>query len=195
MIRDLLDATRAETGKLVITPAAVELAALVDETVRGLRPLAEAKRVTLTVDLAPRLPPAHADPQRVRQILTNLVDNALKFTPAGGDVRVCVEADDDPDRLRVSVADTGCGITPEAMERIFERLHQEQSGCASGQRGLGLGLYISRALVEGQGGRIWIEHAPGGGSIFRFTLPCRRARAAVTPPPPLAPDRSAPAPS
>ena len=195
MIRDLLDATRAETGKLVITPAAVDLAAFVDETVRGLRPLAEAKCVALTAELAARLPPAHADRQRVRQIVTNLVDNALKFTPAGGAVRVCVDTDDDPDRLRVSVADTGCGITPEAMERVFERLHQEQVGGASGQRGLGLGLYISRALVEGQGGRIWTEHAPGGGSIFRFTLPCRRARDAAAQPRPPAPDRSAPAPS
>lgn len=194
MIRDLLDATRAETGKLVIMPATVDLAALVDETVRGLRPLAEAKGIALAPELAPELPPAHADPQRVRQIVTNLVDNAVKFTPAGGAVRVRLDADDDPDRLRVSVADTGCGITPEAMERVFERLHQEQMGNASGQRGLGLGLYISRALVEGQGGRIWIEDAPGGGSVFRFTLPCRRARPAG-PPRRRAPDRSAPVPS
>ena len=117
--------------------------------------------------VAPRLP-AYADAQRVQQVVTNLVDNALKFTPEGG--RVAVAAEADGSGARVSVADSGIGISPDTLPHVFERLYQVSS---TAQRGLGLGLFISRALVERQGGRIWVESPPGGGSVFRFTLPGR----------------------
>lgn len=193
MIRDLLDATRAETGNLVIVPAVVDVAEIVADTIRSIRPVARAKQVTLEVDVPSSLA-AFADAQRVRQVVTNLVDNALKFTPADGSVRVVAEADEDGTTVKVSVVDSGCGIAPEAIDRIFERLHQESAGRM--ERGLGLGLFISRALVEGQGGRIWAESRPGGGSVFSFTLPSRPARPAPALQPESVPMRSAaPAPS
>src|SRR6185369_11395951 len=178
MIHDLLDATRAETGKLVIAAAQLDLAEVVADTVRGLQPLAAEKGITLEIAVPESLP-AFADAQRVRQVLTNLVDNALKFTPSGGRVRVVAEAD--ADAAVVRVADTGCGIAPEAIERIFERLHQE--GAGRHQRGLGLGLFISRALVEAQGGHMAVESRPNAGSVFRFTLPRRPSRSAPAPGP------------
>jgi signal transduction histidine kinase len=178
MIHDLLDATRAEAGKLLITAAPLDLASLVEDTLLGLRPLAAAKDVVLDADVPATLP-AFADAQRVRQVVTNLVDNAIKFTPSGG--RVCVAADVEDDVALVSVADTGCGMPPEALDRIFERLHQEGPGRR--HRGLGLGLYICRALVEAQGGRIWAESRPNAGSVFRFTLP-RRPRGSLPAPAP-----------
>ena len=178
MIRDLLDATRAETGKLVIEPRALDLVEVIAASISSLRPLADAKTIALAAELPDGLS-AYADPQRVQQVLTNIVDNAIKFTPTGGRVRVTADADGDA--ARVSVADTGCGIAPEAMTHVFERLYQ--AGGLTVRRGLGLGLFISRALVERQGGRIWVEPSPGGGSTFRFTLP-RRApvRARVSAP-------------
>ncbi len=174
MIRDLLDATRAETGKLVIEPAPLDLAEVLDAAIASLRPLAETKQIALEATLPPRLA-AFADAQRVQQVVTNLVDNAVKFTPAGG--RVAVVADAEGDEVRVSVADTGAGISRETAAHVFERLYQASKG-----RGLGLGLFISRALVERQGGRIWVESAPGGGSVFRFTLPARPPAVAPLPP-------------
>jgi len=178
MISDLLDATRAETGKLLIEPAPFDLAEVLDATVSSLRPLAQTKQIALDATLPPRLD-AYADAQRVQQVVTNLVDNAVKFTPEGGRIAVVAEAADDT--VRVSVADTGVGIARDIAPHVFERLYQ----ASRGQRGLGLGLFISRALVERQGGRIWVEPAAGGGTVFCFTLPART---------PASPHAAAPAP-
>jgi signal transduction histidine kinase len=177
MINDLLDATRADSGKLVVERRRVSLAELIRDTVETLGPEAAGKRIDVIVRVPAALAHADADPHRVQQILTNLVDNAVKFTPAGGTITIAARDDDERGFLRVTIADTGCGIPAAARERIFDRLHQEDGTKASG---LGIGLYLCKAFVEHHGGRIWVESAPGEGSAFHFTLP-RRATVPAEP--------------
>jgi len=172
MIDDLLEVTRLETGKLTIAPERVSLAAAVTDTLHTLQVTAAAKGVTLSCDLPHDLPFAHADPTRLRQILIILLDNAIKFTPGGGAVSVLARRwPSDPAFLLLEVSDTGCGLAPELTERIFERLHQAETGFHTSRKGLGLGLYICKELVTRQGGDIWAKGQPPQGSVFSFTLP------------------------
>jgi signal transduction histidine kinase len=133
---------------------------------------AASRKNTFLLDLAPQLPFVWADPPRVRQILTNLIDNAIKFTPDGGKIRVRVRPCPDDDAfLCVSVIDTGCGIDEKDCARVFDRLAQVESMRDASRSGLGLGLFITKELVLGHGGRIWVESQVGQGSTFSFTLP------------------------
>jgi signal transduction histidine kinase len=171
LVEDLADCTRAREGTFSISPRRVPLAAALRETAEEMQAAAEQACVALTVTAPGPLCDAYADPRRLRQVLVNLVGNALKFTPAGGSVRVTADEDDADHRLlRVAVSDTGPGMTPEALSRVFERLYQGPSEYG-GRRGLGLGLFIARQLVARQRGRLWAESAPGRGSTFFFTLP------------------------
>jgi signal transduction histidine kinase len=172
MIDDLLEVTQLENGKLAIEQEAVFVSDAVTDACHTLERTALDKGVALSFEVAPDLPPAHADPIRLRQILIILLDNALKFTPKDGAVRVQARLHPDDHRaLLIAVADTGCGIAPEATERIFERLHQESAANAAGRRGLGLGLYICKELVVRQGGDIWVDSFVQEGSTFSFTVP------------------------
>ena len=172
MIGDLLDATRAQASKLVIEPQCLSLLDLVPEMLQTLVLSADAKHIALSADMRGFLPPVHADPQRIRQILTNLIENAIKFTPEHGEIHVQVSPYEvNPAFLRIAVHDTGCGISSEATEMIFERLYQEANVPESRRKGLGLGLYICRELVAAHGGCIWVESQLGQGSVFFFTLP------------------------
>ena len=172
MIADLLEVTRAQTGKLSIEPQSTSMSELISQTIDAFRMAAAAKGVALSADLPSHLPPVYADPGRVRQILVNLIDNAIKFTPSGGSITVRANAcDDDVDFLHVSVADTGRGISPESKKRVFDHLYQTEQAVESGQHGLGLGLYICKEWVSRHGGKIWVESQLGKGSIFTFTLP------------------------
>lgn len=172
MIRDLLEASRVESGKLRIEPRCIALNDLVQQTIVMMEPLAKRKRIRLDVDLDGKLQLAYADPARVLQVLINLIDNAIKFTPAEGSVSVKVcGVDADPNFVYVSVTDTGRGISLEAKHLIFERLHQEADAIDSSRTGLGLGLHISKELVKLHGGRIWVTSDVGQGSVFTFTLP------------------------
>ncbi len=179
MIDDLLDVTRAQTGKLAIHPRRMRVAGEIEATLEGLRPQALAKRLTLETALPEALPAALADPYRVRQVLTNLVDNAVKFTPEGGSIRVTV--DEASEGLLLSVIDDGPGIPPAEREDIFRQLYQIDYGAPTARKGLGLGLYICRQLVTKMGGKIWVESAQGQGSRFCFTLPCYSPAAAIAP--------------
>jgi hypothetical protein len=136
------------------------------------RATAQEKRIGLEAGVDTRIPLVLADPERVRQVLINLIDNALKFTPGDGSVLVkaCL-VDADPDFVYISVADTGRGIHPEAKSLIFERLYQDPDSIDDSRKGLGLGLYIAKELVRLHGGRIWVESQLGHGSVFSFTLP------------------------
>jgi hypothetical protein len=148
------------------------VADLIAETLTSCRTLAAAQGVVLTAKVPKDLPPAYADPDRFRQILTNLIDNGIKFTPENGMVTVEAQvSDQDPTLLCIAVADTGCGIRPEDTERIFDRLYQESSALEGNHKGLGLGLYICKELVSRHGGQIWVESKPGHGSTFFLTLP------------------------
>jgi len=172
MIGDLLEVSRAETGKLTVERRRFHLPELIAETLRTFHTTAAPKDIVLSADVPNDLPAAYADPDRVRQILTNLIDNAIKFTPKNGTVSALGHVwDQDSDFLRVAVTDTGCGIRPEDTERIFDRLYQEFNAIEGNHIGLGLGLYICKELVSRHGGRIWAESQLGHGSTFTFTLP------------------------
>ncbi|MBI4679132.1 MAG: hypothetical protein HY748_16270 [Elusimicrobia bacterium] len=172
MIEDLLELTRTETGKLAVHPQPADIAALAGQIAGDFQSAAEAKRIALKTRIPPGLPPAHADPLRFRQILGNLIDNALKFTPEGGEIKVSVSRPaSETDSLQTSVSDTGLGIAEKDLPRLFEHLYQASSNFESRRKGLGLGLYICKTLVSRQGGRIWVESVLGKGSAFHFTLP------------------------
>src|ERR1700678_1008265 len=148
MIRDLLEATRAETGKLRVDPRCISLQEVVQQAVDMLRPAADEKHVGLEIGLDQRLPLVHADPDRVLEVLINLLDNAIKFTPPDGSVMVkaCL-TEASPDHAYISVSDTGRGISNEAKALIFERLYQDPDSVDNNRSGLGLGLFICRAIV------------------------------------------------
>jgi len=172
MIEDLLEVTRAETGKLTLHPQLTPLDELVDEILSAMRIAAAGKGIALSEEISPDLPLAYADPNRVRQILMNLIDNAVKFTPEDGKVRVRAEVfQEDPYFIRLAVSDTGCGISAEDRQKIFDSMYQVKDSIPSSRKGLGLGLFISKELVSRHGGRIWVESEPGKGSTFYFTLP------------------------
>jgi PAS domain S-box-containing protein len=172
MVSDLLDTTRVETHKLTIEPRQVRLSKLIADVLSTCQTNAALKNVSLRSDLAPDLPCVWADPVRLRQILINLIDNGVKFTAESGTVTVESRLyARDEGFLCLSVSDTGCGISPENCEIVFERLAQVRSGNQASRSGLGLGLFISRDLVSRQGGRIWVESQLGHGSTCYLTLP------------------------
>jgi signal transduction histidine kinase len=172
MINDLLEVTRVQTGKLMIDVQCTSISDAIVYTVSSLQGTAIAKGITLSSDLERRFPLVCADPTRIRQILIILVDNAIKFTPANGVVKVRVRIfEEDSNFIILEVLDSGCGISPDMTERIFERLFQASDPALGGRTGLGLGLYICKELVTRQGGQIWAKSAPGQGSVFSLTLP------------------------
>ncbi len=143
---------------------------------------AAGKGIKLSLDVEAGIPPACADPSRVQQILTNLTENAIKFTPAGGSVKIQVRRfEKDPQFLLLEVSDTGCGISSEVTQRIFERLYQIPTPSEAGRKGLGLGLYICKELVVRQGGQIWVTSELQRGSTFSFTLPIFSLADLITP--------------
>jgi hypothetical protein len=172
MIHDLVEATRAESGKIRIEPCFILIADLVRQAVSMMAATAKEKHVGLEVGLDTRIPFVYADPDRVLQVLINLIDNGIKFTPPEGSVTVkaCV-VDADPNMVYLSVTDTGHGISPEARALIFERLYQDPNSVDNNRAGLGLGLFIAKELVELHGGRIWVVSEIENGSTFSFTLP------------------------
>lgn len=164
LVGDLLDLARIEAGKLSVAPEPTPLRPLVEHVIEAHLPLAAERAQRLTLELE-RDAVLRCDEERVHQLLSNLLGNALKFTPEHGGItlRVAVGTND----VRFSVVDTGPGIAPELQSRLFERYVQ-----AEGERqGLGLGLFISRAIVDAHGGRMGVESRPGAGSTFWFTLP------------------------
>jgi signal transduction histidine kinase len=172
MINDLFEISGAQAGKLHVDLQCTSLADAVAYAVSSLQGAATAKDVALSSDIASGLPSICADAARLRQILVILVDNAIKFTPAKGAVKVQARASrEDPNLAVVEVSDSGCGIAAGMNERIFERLFQASDATVAGRKGLGLGLYIAKDLVTRQGGKIWAENAPEQGSVFSVTFP------------------------
>ncbi len=172
MIADLLEVTRVQTGKLNIEPQRASLSDAITDTVNMFEGSVAAKGITLCANIPADLPLAYIDPSRVRQVLINLVSNAIKFTAKGGEIKLQTRIfEDDPGLMVVEIADTGCGIKPEVSKLIFERLYQATDPGEAGRKGLGLGLYISKELVARQGGKIWVTSEPQEGSSFFFTVP------------------------
>jgi signal transduction histidine kinase len=153
-------------------PVAVSSAPIFDASVVEpiLSPFrAMAARHTLRAKLPANLPVVWGDPDKVEQILTNLVGSAIKYSPGGGEVLVTV--DQDGDTVQVSVRDQGIGMSPRDMGQLFEKFYRVDREEVRRAGGTGLGLYITKRLVEMHGGRLWAESRPGVGSVFRFTLP------------------------
>jgi PAS domain S-box-containing protein len=172
MVSDLLDITRVETHKLALAHQPISLVKVTAEVLSTCRTNAAAKNIGMRSDIELNLQFVWADPARVRQILTNLIDNGIKFTPDGGTITVKGQVfAEDHDFVRVSVSDSGCGISADNCKIIFERLAQVKDSGEVSRSGLGLGLFISKELVSRLGGRIWLDSHPGQGSTFYFTLP------------------------
>lgn len=172
MVRDLLEASRAESGKLRIERRCLAIADLVRLASAMMQATAEAKHIRMEVHAEADIPFVHGDPDRILEVLINLIDNAVKFTPEGGKVSVqAARVPTDPEFVCVSVSDTGCGIQPEARALVFERLFQDQDAGTTSRKGLGLGLFIAKELVNLHGGQIWVASEVGQGSTFSFTLP------------------------
>ena len=172
MIGDLLDTTRIETGKLRVDLRSMPLADVLTEAVASARPAAAQKRIELALDISASLPLVIGDRGRIRQIATNLLDNAMKFTPEQGTITVRAGLDQQDSRfVRIQVRDTGCGMSPEESARVFDRLYQAPHADSSARRGLGLGLCICKQLATLHGGEIEVKSQSGTGSVFAFTLP------------------------
>jgi len=170
LINDLLDLSQIEAGLMELQFREVDLAELIRSVMATTSALVRGKKVTLQEEIAPDLPLVRADPARIRQVLLRLMANAAKYTDQGS---ITVRAWASNGQVLVSVSDTGVGIPPEDLERIFERF--EQGGTENGRRanGAGLGLSLSKEFVEMHGGRIWAESRVGKGSTFTFSLPLR----------------------
>jgi len=166
LIRDLLDVNRLDAGKLVVSPVAVDPSVLLTDSLQTLRPLVDEKGIKLDLQIETALPKVMADPERIQQALSNLVGNAIKFSPAGS--RIAVVARSYTDGVIISVLDNGEGIAAEQLPRVFDRYWQSSR---TDRQGAGLGLAISKGIVEAHGGRIWIESSPGAGTAASFTLP------------------------
>ncbi|MBI3458450.1 MAG: GAF domain-containing sensor histidine kinase [Candidatus Rokubacteria bacterium] len=169
MVSDLLDLTRIEAGKIELALEALDPAETIADATESLRPLARARGIEVVLDLR-GCPPIWGDPDKIHQVLTNLISNALKFTPPGGQVTVTA-APAPGGMARIAIHDTGLGIPPEERERVFDKFYQ--AGRVDGERppGSGLGLTIARHLVELHRGRIWVDDGVGRGSTFVVLLP------------------------
>jgi signal transduction histidine kinase len=168
LIDDLFEFSRLEAGDIAWTMQRVRLEELVGETVEAMRGPAAAKRVEVRALVPEGIGAAHAHPEQLQRVLFNLIQNAIRHTPADGSVTVSAAAADD--RLEIEVADTGDGIAAPDLEHVFEPFFRGGTEAARTRNGAGLGLAISRAIVEAHGGRIWVEDAPRGARV-RFSLP------------------------
>ena len=191
LIEDLLLISRADSGQLRLNRERTSLAEIVANAVEDLQLIALDNGISMRVEITGDFPPMYADAIRLQQVLRNLISNALRFTPQGGDViisaRIINKRSDalattstrtleDQRQIEVQVRDTGYGIAPEYQERIFDRFYQIPMVDAGRSSGQGLGLAIVKLIVELHRGRVAVESAPGAGSIFKFTLPLTLAK-------------------
>ncbi len=176
LISDLLDLARIEAGSMKWRIEAVSVEDIIQSAASSMRLLFENKNLNVTTEFSMRLSPVAGDRDRLLQVVTNVMSNAVKFTPAGGSIHIAAhEAADPVAQIVVEISDTGMGIRPEDLEPIFEKFHRSEDPRASTIDGTGLGLSIARQIVEYHGGRIWAQSSPGKGSTFTFTLPLNGA--------------------
>ena len=167
LLNDILDLERLETGRIPLALGPTDLSEIVADAVDAMQPLADAARVELVVgSVEVRL---QADPDRLVQLLTNLISNAIKFSKPGG--RIWVEAVAGDLEFRISVRDEGRGIPSDKLDHVFGRFHQVDASDSRDKGGTGLGLAICRSIATLHGGRIWVESEFGVGSTFHFTVP------------------------
>jgi signal transduction histidine kinase len=173
LIGDLVDIVSIDAGKLAIHHKPYNASALLAEAVDMFAHAASQKGISLECEAGQRVLMADFDHERILQVLANLITNGLKFTPRGG--RIAVRVERAGDEVRLSVIDTGEGIPSNMLETVFERFRQV---ARNDRKGLGLGLYISRCIVDAHGGRIWAESKPGEGTTLHFTIPIAAPRQA-----------------
>ncbi len=169
LVNDVLDLAKVEAGRVELSFERVPLQDVLSGCVEVIRAISEPKLLTLVVRCEPADALVSADPARLKQILYNLLSNAVKFTPTGGQISVIAHVDS-TDAV-IAVRDSGIGIQPEDESQIFEAFRQAKAAARNNQEGTGLGLPLSRKLIELHGGHIWLDSAPGVGSCFTFTLP------------------------
>jgi PAS domain S-box-containing protein len=167
LINNLLDASRLQAGGLKLQFTYLDLPSMAEQVVEKFRP--QTQRHTLSTDFPSNFPPVRGDYERIREVLSNLIGNAIKYSPNGGQIRVggAVEQDE----VRVWVSDEGIGIPATEQERIFDRFTRVDSSLTRQMPGAGLGLFLVKSVVEAHGGRVWVDSRPGQGSTFSFTLP------------------------
>jgi signal transduction histidine kinase len=169
LINDFLDLARLEGAGLKLDREEVDLGRLVIDTIEDLRPLVDVRELRVDFSRPEDPSPVRGDRHRLIQVLTNLISNAIKFTPPRGEIHVSMQRR--PGAVEISVKDTGPGIPPEALPTLFDRFTRVE-GVSSGSVGTGLGLMIAKQIVEAHGGKIWVESNPGEGSTFAFSIPC-----------------------
>lgn len=175
LIRDLLDFSLMESRKAKMNMISLNLGELVRDAVDFLHDYAERKKIALKAQVSSFLPEVQGDEDRLEQVLINIIDNAIKYTPDGGNVLVSCAKEDD--FVKVGITDTGYGIPKEDLERVFERFYRVDSDRSTKTGGRGLGLAISKHIVDAHGGTIWVESQLGKGSTFYFTIPAAGAEA------------------
>lgn len=183
LINEILDLAKVEAGKLEVRPEPVNLAALVEGVCVAVRSISQKKNIQIETEADDSLGDVSVDPARLRQILYNYLSNALKFTPDGGRIHVRTRAEG-RDAFRIEVEDNGIGIAPEDIGRLFVQFQQLESGAAKKHPGTGLGLALTRRVVQALGGSVGVRSDPGRGSVFHAVLP-RRPPTPTTPPFPL----------
>jgi two-component system cell cycle sensor histidine kinase PleC len=179
LINDILDMSKIEAGKMVLHPEPVALAQVIEDALRLIRNRAEAAGLELVVDIAAQTPTVEADYRAVKQILLNLLSNALKFTPRGGSITITADrlaAGAAPERVKIAVTDTGVGIAEADLQRIARPFEQVERQHAKTTQGTGLGLALTKSLVALHGGALDIQSKPGRGTCVSFTLPLKAAQ-------------------
>jgi len=177
ILNDLLNLSKIESGKIELKFEDIELKGLIELTASSLRPQADGKSIQIEVEVPEQLPAVYGDPEKIEQILTNIIGNSIKFTAEGGKILITAkllspEKEGGPRHtVAVYVKDTGIGIPPEHLDSIFEKFHQVEGSLHRSVSGTGLGLAITKGLVEAHQGKIWVESEVGKGSTFTFTLP------------------------
>jgi two-component system, OmpR family, phosphate regulon sensor histidine kinase PhoR len=175
MVEELTELSQIESGQVRLRLERMCVADLAAVPLDRLRSQAERGDLKLVVDIPADLPEVLVDQERVQQVITNLLHNAIKFTPAGGEIRVSAHEDNPPagdaTEVVVAVQDNGIGISRQDLPRVFERFYKSDRARTRSRGGTGLGLAIARHIVEAHGGRIWVQSKEGRGSTFFFTLP------------------------
>jgi signal transduction histidine kinase len=170
LVNDLLDLEKVESGRLAFSREKVDLTPCLNEVKDVLRPLADGKKISVSLDVDSHLSSVNTDPVRLKQLLYNYLSNAIKFTPEGGSVRITV-IPEDARTFRLEVSDTGIGIDPENFPRLFSDFVQLDATRKAASQGAGLGLALTKCIVEAQGGVVGVQSAPGQGSTFYAVLP------------------------
>ncbi len=172
MVSDVLDMERIEAGSMTWRTGEVRIEDVVQSSLACMEPLFEGKGLRVTTDFNPGLPVLSGDSDRLVQVVTNILSNAVKFTPTGGAVHIAVRGEPAPQsRVVVEISDTGIGIPAGDLDLIFDKFHRASGRLADAVEGTGLGLSIARQIIESHGGRIWAASSPGKGSTFTFFLP------------------------